>query len=71
MESYIFTFGLGHIYEQKAIKIIASDWQSARNCMVEHFDYDFSTQYFENDYLDFCRNMKLTPYPIIKEFIAK
>lgn len=70
MQAYIFTFGLGHKFERLAVRITASNWQSARDCMINMFQLEFSTQYLETDYYETCKNLKLSPYPIIENLVS-
>lgn len=66
--TYIFTFGIGHQYEENAVKITAPDFYSARNKMIEHFGLEWAFQYTEEGYYEIWKGLGQTPYPIKFEF---
>ena len=71
METYVFTFGVGHEREYTAVRITAPDYYKARAIMNRKFGLDWSNQYEESEYLSLCDENNQPPYPIKFEFEVK
>lgn len=67
-EVYIFTFGIGHQFQNTAVRITAPNYQSARRKMVEKFGLAWAFQYTEENYYMTCNRSGIAPYPISHEF---